>query len=236
MKPILEVKNLSVSFGSNEILKDISFQLNEGEIAAIIGPNGAGKTTLFKAILGFIPYKGEIKWLDSISFGYVPQKLEFDRTFPLTVKELFLLKSSKYHFWFPATNINKLILDSLEQTSSTHMLNKRIGQLSAGEVQRVFIAYAIFGKPKLLLFDEPTSGIDIGGELTVYSFLHKIAKETNMTILMISHDISIVFEHVDQVICLNKDLYCYGAPQKILTPEQLQKLYGGPIAFYEHEH
>lgn len=241
MSKILEIKNLYVKVGRVNVLDNISFEVEVGEIAAIIGPNGAGKTTLFKAMLGILPYEGQIIWYEDIHrqtprIGYVPQKLDFDRTFPLTVKEFFLLKSNLNGFWFPSSDIHTEIEEALKLTNSNHLADKQIGQLSAGELQKVFIAYAIYGKPELLLFDEPTSGIDIGSETTVYSLLHKISKELHLTMLLISHDLSVVFEHATQVICLNKQLYCSGVPQNILTPEQLQMLYGGSTAFYGHVH
>jgi zinc transport system ATP-binding protein len=241
MTKILEIKNLSVKLGRVTVLENISFEINKGEVVAIIGPNGAGKTTLFKAILGIVPFDGQIIWEGDVErpkprLGYVPQRLDYDRTFPLTVKEFFLLKSKRTGFWFPSDAALSGIDEAMSLTNCNHLINKQIGQLSAGELQKVFIAYAIYEKPELLLFDEPTSGIDIGGETTVYSLLHKVSTELNLTILLISHDLSVVFEHANQVICLNKTLCCYGTPHNILTPQHLKRLYGESSAFYSHAH
>ena len=232
----LEVKNLSVKFPDFKALEGISFSAEEGKITAIIGPNGAGKTVLFRALLGVLPYEGEIIWHKKPTLGYVPQRLEFDRTFPLTVKELLLLKTKGVNFWLPKESALKEVVNSLNHTRAGHLLDKRVGKLSGGELQRVLIAYAIFGQSDFLLFDEPLSGIDIEGEMTIYGLIKHLAKELNLTVLFISHDLNIVSEYADSVICLNKKLFCSGVPEKILTPEQLKALYGAPITFYLHKH
>lgn len=227
---------MSVRFPDLVAVDKISFAAEEGKISAIIGPNGAGKTVLFRALLGVLPYEGEIIWHKKPTLGYVPQRLEFDRTFPLTVKELLLLKAKRADFWLPQERILKETVNVLNHTRAAHLLDKRVGKLSGGELQRVLIAYAIFGQSNFLLFDEPLSGIDIEGEMTIYGLIKHLAKELNLTVLFISHDLNIVYEYADSVICLNKKLFCSGVPEKILTPEQLKTLYGTPIAFYLHKH
>lgn len=232
----LEVKNLSVKFADITALEGISFNIEEGNISAIIGPNGAGKTVLFRALLGILPYEGEIVWHKKPLFGYVPQRLEFDRTFPLTVRELLLLKNKENNFWLPKGQELKEVINALSHTRTSHLLDKQVGRLSGGELQRVLIAYALFGKPNFILFDEPSSGIDIEGEMTIYGLIKHLVKELNLTALLISHDLNVVYEYADEVICLNKKLFCSGAPEKILTPEQLKIVYGEPISFYLHKH
>lgn len=233
---ILEVKNLNVFYGKNHVLQDVSFGVEEGKIAAIIGPNGGGKTTLFRAILGSIPSTGQVIWHKKARIGYVPQRFDFDLTFPLTVFELFLLRSDDKNFWLPGPSVTNEIKSTLAHAGARHLIHKKVGELSGGELQRVLIAYAIFGSPDILLFDEPTAGIDIEGEITAYGLLRHLARELNLTILLISHDLNVVYEYVDEVFCLNKKLLCSGSPQKILTPDQLQKLYGVPTTFYHHAH
>lgn len=233
---LLEVKNLNVYYGKSHILHDVSFSLEEGKIAAIIGPNGGGKTTLFRAILGAIPYSGDVIWHKKIKIGYVPQRFDFDLAFPLNVFELFLLRSGFRNFWAAGEKITSEIKNSLAHAGAAHLMHRKIGELSSGELQRVLIAYAIFGRPDILLFDEPTSGIDIEGEITAYNLIQHLSKELNLTVLLISHDLNVVYEFVDEAICLNKHLLCSGAPKKILTPAQLEKLYGVKTGFYQHVH
>ena len=233
-EPVLEVRDLSVNFDSEEILKDISFSVNEGDVLAIIGPNGAGKTVLFRALMNLIPYDGEIKWREDIKIGYVPQKL-FEKTeLPLTVKEFFILKSKKLFFK------DKLLLDSIFHELRSvglkpDILGQQLAHLSKGQFQRVLIAWAILGHPKVLLFDEPTAGIDIAGEESIYNLLHKLQDERGMTVLIISHDLNIVYKYADKVLCLNKERLCFGEPKYALTSKQIERLYG-ESAFYHHHH
>ncbi len=232
---LFEVKNLSVKLDEQPILKNISFPVEKGDIVAIIGPNGAGKTTLLRAILGIIPYQGEIIWHLSPKIGYVPQRFDFDHTYPLTVEELFLLKG-RQSFWLPNKNQRLEVEKALSHTQVQALKNKKIGQLSAGQLQRVFIAYALYGQPDLLLFDEPTAGIDIGAEMTIYGLLKEVSQELNLTMLLVSHELNIVYQYASQVVCINQQLSCFGIPRQVLSPEQLQLLYGKHTSFYEHNH
>ena len=117
-----------------------------------------------------------------------------------------------------------------------HLLNQRMGWLSGGQLQRVLIAWALLDNPDVLLFDEPTAGIDVGGEETIYNLLKKLNDERNLTILLISHDLNIVYKYADSVLCLNKEKICFGPPREVLDPQALIKLYGGEARFYKHEH
>lgn len=234
--PLLEVKNLTVILNNELIIDNLSFSLNKGDVLAIIGPNGSGKTTLFKAMLGIIDYRGEINWSEKVKIGYVPQRLDFDKSTPLTVKELFLLKE-KGNFIFSKSDIYlekfKKILDEVD---GSHLLNKSLIDLSLGEMQRILIAYALLDNPDVLFFDEPTAGIDLGAEMTIYSLLYKIAESRTLTMLLISHDLNIVYKYADSVLCLNRKMVCYGVPKEVLTPKQLVELYEGHAAFYKHKH
>jgi zinc transport system ATP-binding protein len=117
---------------------------------------------------------------------------------------------------------------------NSSLINKNFNTLSTGQFQRMIIAWALVNNPSVLLFDEPTAGIDVGGEETIYSLLHKFWKEKKMTIILVTHDLSITWEHADKVLCLNKKRLCYGRPRKVLTPKNLEELYGTGIKFYEH--
>lgn len=240
---MLKVKNLSVRFGETRVLDDLSFEITKGDVVAIIGPNGAGKTVLFRSLLGLVPHEGSIEWPKNIKIGYVPQKLSVSKDLPVTVAEFLGLKNVPHEEAYEALESVGLIKQPHRDTEShqahhlhEHLLNLRLGHLSGGELQRILIAYALMGHPDILLFDEPTAGIDIGGEETIYSLLEKLHKEQGLTILLISHDLNIIYRYAKKVICLNKERICYGSPKEALTPEALQKLYGTKIGVYKHEH
>jgi len=232
--PILDARDLSVSFDKLEVLKDISFSVNEGDVLAIIGPNGAGKSVLFRALMNLISYDGEIKWREDARIGYVPQKLFEKAELPLTVKEFFILKSK--NLFFKDKQLVESIFHELKSVGlKPEILNQQLINLSRGQFQRVLIAWAILKHPNVLLFDEPTAGIDIAGEGNIYNLLHKLQDERGMTVLIISHDLNIVYRYADKVLCLNKERLCFGEPKKALTTEQIERLYG-ESAFYHHEH
>lgn len=235
MSKLLEVKNLSVRLNGNSIFEAVNFDVEKGETVAIIGPNGAGKTMLFRALLGLVPYSGEIRFGEKPRFGYVPQRFEFDRSFPLSVEEYFLSKSSQ-DFWLKKQSAKAKIASLLEETGLKAIGKKRLGDLSAGELQRVLIAYALWGDPNILLFDEPTANVDVGVEEKIYELIHRIGRERNLTVLMISHDLSITFHYATRVVCLNRELICYGVPKKVLTPDTLAQLYQRDVHFFEHTH
>ena len=231
--PVVSVKNLSVSYGDNKVLHDLTFDINKGSIAAVIGPNGSGKSTLFKALLGLIPYSGQIKLfkknikqsLNKIS--YVPQHFDFDRTLPITVNEFLSLTNFKQA---------KMNSDVCKEVHVDSLLNKKIGELSGGQLQRVLFANALMNKPDLLFLDEAAAGIDIEGAKTLYELVDHVNKKHGVTIVMISHEINMVYKFADQIICLNKDLVCNGAPKQALTTEVMEKLYGGDMEIKTHKH
>jgi len=222
---LLEVKNLNVKLNNEEIITDLSFEVKEGDILTVLGPNGAGKTVLLKTLLGILPYQGEIKWQKKVKIGYVPQRLPFIKDTPMSVEEFFGLKGAS----------KKEIEKTLNSVGfEDNFLNKNIGELSSGQFQRILIAWALIGNPDVLLFDEPTTGIDIEGEETIYGLLVKLKKERDLTILLVTHDLSVVFKFSNYVICLNKCPICQGSPKEVLITETLQKLYGEEVKFYEH--
>ncbi len=222
---ILKVKNLNVELGREKVIEDLSFEVKEGDVLTILGPNGAGKTVLLKTLSGVLPYKGEIEWQKEVKIGYVPQRLPFIKETPMSVEEFFELKGSS----------KKEIEKTLNSVGfKNNFLNKNVGKLSSGQFQRILIAWALIGNPDVLLFDEPTTGIDIGGEETIYALLAKLKEERNLTILLVTHDLSVVFKFSNSVICLNKCPICQGIPKEVLSSETLHKLYGEEVKFYEH--
>ncbi|MBI4229003.1 MAG: metal ABC transporter ATP-binding protein [Deltaproteobacteria bacterium] len=225
---ILNVKNLSVTLNGEEILKDLSFNVKRGEVLVILGPNAAGKTTLFKTILGLLPYSGQVEW-NTKRISYIPpQELLHRKDLPpLILEDFFRFKKVNYGQISQALNLVGL---------GPSILKKAFAALSTGEFQRMLIAWGLVDHPEVLLLDEPAYGIDLGGQETIYSLLHVFWKEHNLTILLITHDLNIVWEQANSVLCLNKSYFCYGKPQEVITPQQLERLYGTGIEFYKHSH
>ena len=223
---ILRVKNLNVELEREKILENLNFEVKKGEVLTILGPNGAGKTVLLKTLLGILSYKGEIEWKRGIKIGYVPQRLPFIKDIPMSVREFFQLKDV-------SEKEIKEILNSIGLKEE--ILEKKIGELSSGQFQRILVGWALSSNPQVLLFDEPMTGIDIGGQESVYNLLEKLKREKNLTILLVTHDLSIVYKFATNCLCLNKKVLCYSTPKE-LTTERLSQLYGGEIKFYEHKH
>jgi zinc transport system ATP-binding protein len=233
---ILSVENLTVEFNGVAVLSNVSFEVKKGGIFVIIGPNGAGKTVLFRALLGLIPYRGEIKWKENIRIGYVPQRFNVNRDFPLTVEEFLQLSPPKNKIEELYRVLKFAGFKGDEHHFEHHILKRKLGLLSSGELQRILIAQAMLDRPEILLFDEPTSGVDIGSEEEIYEQLKKLNKEENFTLLLISHDLSIVHKFATSVLCLNKKAVCFGEPHIAITPDVLTELYGKEKAFYKHNH
>jgi len=234
---ILSVSNLKVKFDNHVILKGIDFEVKENETLAVIGPNGAGKTVLFRALLGLIPYSGKITWKPGVKIGYVPQKLAIAKDLPLTTEEFFQLKERDKNEVARVLATVGFEEDKPHEGHLTeHVLKRKIGALSGGEQQRVLIAFALLGSPRVLLFDEPTSGVDISSEESIYLLLHKLQKSQKLTIILISHELQVVNHYATKVLCLNKERLCYGSPSQVLDKEKLEQVYGGSVGFYHHQH
>lgn len=227
---ILKVENLSVFLDKEKIIDDLSFDVHKGDSVAVIGPNGAGKTTLFRALMGIIPHSGKIEWRGGIKIGYVPQRMEIETDIPLSVREFLHLRQNKNLSEEKIRQAVKSVL-LLEE-----ILDSGLGEISVGQRQRILIAWALLGKPDILLFDEPTADIDISGQESIYHLLHHLQGAYNLTMILISHDLNIVYQYANEVLCLNRKKVCFGPPQEMLNPEQIQKLYGGERAFYQHFH
>ena len=220
-KNILKVSDLSVKSASQTILENISFELKKGATLAIVGPNGAGKTMFFRTLLNLVPYTGKIEWSNKVKIGYVPQRLSAS-DIPISVKEFLSLKNH--------SNIEEPL--KLVGLNSRDILNKTLGILSGGQLQRVLIAWAIKDKPDVLLFDEPTTGVDIDSEEVIYKMLNDLKKENEITILLISHDIHVVREFSDYMLALNKCVTFFGESKSIMDEKVQRIIYGEPVCLY----
>ena len=235
MKTVLSVKSLEVQFNGHKIVDDVSFDVVRDSTLAIIGPNGAGKTVLFRAILGLIPFKGKVTWAEDARIGYVPQKLFISKDFPLTVSEFLHFKEQDHKIIHEILNsVGFKDVASSHTHNDVRVLRTKLGALSGGELQRVLIAYALLGKPNVLLFDEPTSGVDVSAEETIYSLIDKLKAEKDLTIIFISHELQVVYKYADSVLCLNKEKICFGPPREVVDKESLTKLYGEDVSLYQH--
>jgi len=231
MANVLSVRNLTVRLDDRTILRNISFDLERGETLAVIGPNGSGKTVLLKTILGMYPYEGTIERAPDTRIGYVPQRIDADRHLPLNFKNLLAAKA----------DVLKLsagdVEDTLRAVGVSHdVLLTPVGHLSGGQFQKTLLAFALIGKPTLLILDEPTASIDQPREEQLHALVHRFQDERGLAAIHVSHDLTFVYRYATKVLCLNERGLCFGAPREVLTPETLEKLYGEPLAHYEHHH
>jgi zinc transport system ATP-binding protein len=226
---ILEVKGLAVRFGPKEIFRDLSFSVERGTSVVVIGPNGAGKTVLFKALIGAVPFQGTICWAADAKVGYVPQKLDIERDLPITGADLLRAKIAVSHA--PVTALS-LVLARVGLNKNT--ADMPIGTLSGGQFQRVLLACALIGDPNVLLLDEPAAGIDSPGQQQIESLLDELQHGHGISVITISHDLSIVYRHAANVLCLSRTYSCFGPPQTVLDPATLDRIYGMPAGFHVH--
>jgi len=230
MSELLSVRNLNVKFGERTVLQDFDFVVEKGSVLAVIGPNGSGKTVLLKALLGIIPYSGEVSWAPGTKIGYVPQKIDADIHLPVTIENLLQAKA----------RIMKLGSGAVEKASAQANLTRAIlktpmGHLSGGNFQKALIAFALLGDPNVILFDEPTASLDQLAEEHVYDLIHELQAKQGLTVILVSHELSVVNEYATQVLCVNREKICFGVPRDVLTPEVLKELYSSH-KHHEHKH
>jgi len=235
---IIEIKNLTVQYPDVKALDDISFTVNQGDFLGIIGPNGAGKSTLFDSMLGLnTKYKGTIKFFGEDikksknylkDLGYVPQKPIFEQNFPVTVSDVVRMGLRN------ESDENK-IDEILQQLWIHELCNRRIGELSGGQQQRVFIAKALVNNPKILILDEPVTGIDQQSIELFYSILRELNSKQKITIIWSSHDLDAVNQLANHVACLNRTLFFHGESEKFFSDDELVKQYS-EASMQEHMH
>jgi zinc transport system ATP-binding protein len=226
----LAVERLTVRFGRKVVLRDLTFTVSEGGTLAVIGPNGSGKTILLKALIGSVGHEGEIRWADGVRVGYVPQKLDLERDLPVTGRDFLHAKAVVSGAGErDAARVCGLV------GLAPAVVAQPIGTLSGGQFQRLLLAFALMGRPTVLLFDEPTAGVDEPGEEGLYAMLSRLQDEERFALVLISHELSLVYRYADNVLCLGRNLrFCSGPPLEVLTPERLQEMYGTPMRFHAH--
>ncbi len=229
----IKTSNLTVEIGNNIILDNINVEINKGDFVAIVGPNGSGKTTFLKALLNIIkPTAGEIKIfgknLDEIEagdIGYVPQIKTIDRSFPANAIELVLSGVRNRWLGVKSREDKKLALQMLTLVGAADYAKKQISELSGGQLQRVYLARCFASNPKLLVLDEPATGVDLVCEATINEIIEEYNKERGVTVLMVTHDWTAAYHHTNKVMLLNKQLIYFGNTGEAFTELNLMKTF-----------
>jgi zinc transport system ATP-binding protein len=249
LNPVIDIQALNYSYGSVATLSDIDLQVAEGEFLGIVGPNAGGKSTLLKLILGLLqPQSGAIKVLGrppgaaSRLLGYVPQYPSFPRDFPITVEQVVKLGQlgqgqggSGWQMLWPARVSNAdhaAVRRALDEVEAGGIAKRQIGSLSGGQLQRVLLARALVGDPRILILDEPTANIDQRLEGEIFDLLKTI--NARMTILVVSHDVAFISGYVNRVACVNRTLICHLT--EAVDGAVIQELYGESVRAIAHGH
>ena len=236
----LKLNNVSVRIGGSSILKDVTMHVHCGEMVALIGPNGAGKSTILKAILGQREYDGTITFSapgmrhrKMARIGYVPQSPTFDPGDPVTVADLFACcMSRRPAFLGLGKAMEETVLQCLDRVHGRDLLHKRVGTLSGGELQRVLLALALEPLPNILILDEPLSGVDVEGMVTLMDMLDEIRKEYDLSILMTTHDFAMLPRYADQVVLIDHGIKIQGTPEVVLNSAEFRDAFhlkGGSV-------
>lgn len=228
----LRVQNLSIKIGSNQILSDINMHVHCGQLIAVIGPNGAGKSTFLKAILGQQDYNGVIAFSmpgsrgRNMKIGYVPQSPAFDPGDPISVADLFVCcMSRRPAFLGIGKSMRQRIIDCLDRVHGVDLIDKRVGTLSGGELQRVLLALALEPIPNILILDEPLSGVDVEGQTELMDMLDEIRKTYDLSIVMTTHDFTMLPRYADRVALINHKLISMDTPAQILNSQEFMDVF-----------
>lgn len=243
---VVDVQDLHVRINGNPVLRGVNLRIPKGEVVALIGPNGSGKTTLLRCLLGLQKIDlGQIRLFGETStrkvlprIGYVPQKLVLDRSFILSVREFLSLRlrTTRQWFWQRHATTDKLIAGAFNEIGIEKLLDHPIAQLSGGQLQRVLIAFSLLENPELLLLDEPTAGVDTPGEQSFYEMITNVHKRHGLTVVLVSHDLSMVYRYASWVYALNGVICCEGTPEQVMNAESLRQAYGLHVSPYGHHH
>ncbi len=243
----VEVIDLAVDLDGRRVLWDISFTVREGHFLGIIGPNGAGKTTLLRAILGLVPAAaGSIRVFGAPPerlgarahlIGYVPQRVGFDSRFPLSVRDVVMMGRTAAigMFRFPQRSDWKRVDEVIERVGLAGIGKRSIGALSGGQQQRVLLARALCGGTRMVILDEPTTGLDLPSQEEFYALLMKLRAELELTVIAVSHDLVALANYADELACINGTMHVHGRPRAVLESHQLQEAYRCEFDFLSHD-
>lgn len=228
---VLDVQAVSLHTRQREILSHVDLQVRSGEVVTIIGPNGAGKTTLLRAALGLLkPTSGQVWRRPGLRIGYLPQQFQVDPVLPLTVRRFLRLSGAR--------DDREMTL-ALTEVSAENLLDSAMQALSGGETQRVLLARTLLRNPELLVLDEPAQGVDLHGQVELFSLLEKVRQERGCSVLMVSHDLHLVMASTGRVICLNRHICCTGSPAAVTRNPAFVELFGeeaaANLAVYAHD-
>ncbi len=242
--PALEVQNLSAGYpGDRYAVENISFAVQPGERVAVIGPNGAGKSTLFKAIVGLIPFThgqisihGEDCGTSHDLVGYVPQHEAIDWTFPVTVQDVVMMGRARQIGWFrlPRRGDRQAVQDLRERLKLAHLANRQIGMLSGGQKRRVFIARALAQETRVLLMDEPFTGVDSSAEQEIMETLDVLTAQ-GITLVIATHDMSKAAQSFDRLLLVNRHNLAFGPAGEVLRPDVLRQAYAGAVQVFSDD-
>ncbi|MDD6246484.1 MAG: metal ABC transporter ATP-binding protein [Firmicutes bacterium] len=228
----LKIQNLSVRYGAEEALSGVNLHMHCGQIVALIGPNGAGKSTLIHAILGQQAYTGSITFHgpdgreQKLRIGYVPQSPNFAKGDPISVLDLFCCCIGKRPaFLRPRAAMREKVLQCLSNVDAESLIDRRVGALSGGELQRVLLALALEPMPNMLILDEPLSGVDVEGMALLMDMLDGIRKKFDLSILMTTHDFSLLEKYADRVVLLRERVLCEGTPEQVLSSDAFAEVF-----------
>jgi zinc transport system ATP-binding protein len=247
MTALVTIKDLHVTLGGRPVLRGLSAELGRGQITALLGLNGSGKTTLLRAVLREVPYRGQIRFHCGHDhtrplpehIGYVPQKLHLDTNLPLTVRDLFGLSMQRRPIFLGiSATLTRQMHDMLSLVgAAADLLDRPLSGLSGGEKQRVLLALALHPEPELLLLDEPAAGIDFHDQEKFYDLIALLNRDRGVTVLLVSHDTSVVSRHAHHILCLRDGLVqCQGDSREIMSPEMLERVFGPDKGIYPHRH
>lgn len=238
MNDIIDLRHVSAGYDGKPVLSDVNLAVRSGEFVGIVGPSGSGKTTLLRVLLGSVPvFRGdalvdgsEVGWRHRPSVGYVPQLETIDWNFPVTVEEVVFMGRATSSGWLPWQRGKDRadILQLLERLGIAQHRTHQIRNLSGGQQQRVFLARALIRNPRLLLLDEPTSGVDIKTRDDILHLLVDLNRE-GVTVVLSTHELNAVAAHLPRVVCVNRAIIADGRPADVFTPEVLRRTYGGDM-------
>jgi ABC-type Mn2+/Zn2+ transport system ATPase subunit len=235
MEELVRLDGVTCRYGHEPVLVDIDLTVNEGDFLGVVGPSGSGKSTLLKAIAGSVrPSSGRIERASRARIGYVPQVETVNWYFPVTVREAVLMSrlDGRVLPWSSRRDVGDAET-VLERLGLGGLGGRHIRELSGGQQQRVFIARAMLGRPKVLLLDEPTSGVDVRTRHDIMHLIHELHHD-GLAILLTTHDLNGIAAHLPRILCLNREVIAAGSPSEVITPDVLERTYGAPLEVLSH--